>query len=89
MNDVTCQLIVQRESGRITKNQIVLKVTIQITFRALFFSLFITENCLSLAFTVSPKGTFGAFFAFCNHGCSACEYGYQKNGNQSPGSVPD
>jgi len=42
-----------------------------ITLKALFLSLFITENCLSLALTVSPKETLGAFFAFCNHGWSA------------------
>lgn len=45
--------------------------TRRITLRALFFSLFITENCLSLALTVSPKETLGAFFTFCNHGWSA------------------
>lgn len=44
---------------------------INITLRALFLSLFITENCFSLALTVSPKETFGAFFAFCSQGCSA------------------
>lgn len=41
------------------------------TLSALFLSLFITENCLSLAFTVSPRETFGAFVAFCSQGCSA------------------
>lgn len=42
----------------------------KLTLRALFLSLFMTENCLSLAFTVSPKETFGAFLAFCIHGWS-------------------
>lgn len=41
-----------------------------LTRRAFFLNLFITENCLSLGLTISPNGTFGAFFAFCNHGCS-------------------
>lgn len=43
----------------------------KITLKALFLSLFITENCFSLALTVSPNETLGAFFAFINHGWSA------------------
>ena len=42
-----------------------------ITLKALFLSLFITENCMSLDLTVSPNETLGAFFSFCNHGWSA------------------
>jgi len=38
-----------------------------ITLKALFLSLFITKNYLSLALTVSPKETLGAFFLFSNH----------------------
>ena len=45
-----------------------------LTLRAFFLNLFITENCLSLALTISPSGTFGAFFAFCSQGCSANIY---------------
>jgi hypothetical protein len=33
-------------------------------------NLFILENCLSLDFTISPRGTFGAFLAFWSQGCS-------------------
>lgn len=42
-----------------------------LTRSALFLNLFITANCWSLARTVSPRETFGAFFAFCNQGWSA------------------
>jgi hypothetical protein len=34
------------------------------TLRALLLNLFILENCFSLDFTMSPRGTFGAFLAF-------------------------
>lgn len=40
------------------------------TLRAFLLNLFISENCLSLDLTTSPRGTFGAFFAFCSQGCS-------------------
>jgi len=42
----------------------------QLTLKAFLLNLFIMENCLSLDFTTSPRGTFGAFFAFCSHECS-------------------
>lgn len=42
---------------------------------AFFLNLFMTENCFSLALTISPNGTFEAFLAFCNHECSVrCIY---------------
>ena len=41
------------------------------TLRALLLNLFILENCFNLDFTMSPRGTFGAFLAFCSQGCSA------------------
>ena len=44
------------------------------TLSACFLNLFITENCWSLALTVSPKLTFGAFLMFCNHGWSGEKY---------------
>jgi hypothetical protein len=34
------------------------------TLSALLLNLFILENCFSLDFTMSPRGTFGAFLAF-------------------------
>jgi len=34
------------------------------TLRALLLNLFITENCLSLDLTTSPRLTVGAFLAF-------------------------
>lgn len=49
-----------------------------LTRRAFFFNLFIMENCFNLDLTMSPKGTFGAFFAFCIQGWST----KQKKGNK-------
>jgi len=59
-----------------------------LTRRALFLNLFITENCLSLDLTISPNGTFGAFFAFCSQGCSVniikdCKYSHDRPHVQS------
>jgi len=50
-----------------------------ITLKALFLSLFIIENCLSLDLTTSPSSTFGALLESCNQGCSASKTCEQKN----------
>lgn len=50
------------------------------TLRAFLLNLFITENCLSLDLTTSPRGTFGAFLAFWSQGCSGIQkYSLSEN----------
>lgn len=44
---------------------------LSLTRSAFFLSLFIPENCCSLARTVAPRLTLGALLAFCSHVCSA------------------